>query len=246
LPRPDEKPKTVNPNRYSNNTPKPVFGHQKFNNSPNRRRGHNSLSAPFRFVERMIMNAKSHSCVSCGITTAKSGTFKDFINPATEMGSRFVLTCKGEETKMGTATQREKDLRQTPNPAEQSMWVVLKARGLGGYKFVRQVPIGPYFADFVCRERGVVIEVDGSQHLQRAAYDRARDEYMLAAGYSVYRVPMGSVLNDRVAVCHSILAVLEGRIEDFVEAPNLNFIRSFAATPIPRGFSSSYAKWRQS
>jgi very-short-patch-repair endonuclease len=146
---------------------------------------------------------------------------------------------------MGTTTQREKNLRQTPNPAEQSMWVVLKARGLGGYKFVRQMPIGPYFADFVCRERGVVIEVDGSQHLQRAAYDRARDEYMLAAGYSVYRVPVGSVLHDRVAVCDSILAVLEGRIEDFVEAPDLKFIRSFAATPIPRGFSSRYAKWRQ-
>ncbi len=68
---------------------------------------------------------------------------------------------------------------------------------MGGYKFVRQMPIGPYFADFVCRERGVVIEVDGSQHLDRAAYDRGRDEYMIAAGYSVFRVPVNSVLNDR-------------------------------------------------
>jgi very-short-patch-repair endonuclease len=146
---------------------------------------------------------------------------------------------------MGTATQQAGDLRQTHNPAEQSMWAVLKARGLGGYKFVRQMPIGPYVADFVCRERGVVIEVDGSQHLQRAAHDRARDEYMLAAGYSVYRVPVGSVLNDRVAVCDSILAVLEGRIEDFVEAPDLKFIRSFSTTPTPVGRSSRYSKWWQ-
>lgn len=128
-------------------------------------------------------------------------------------------------------------LRSTLNPAEQSLWSALKARQLGGWKFTRQMPIGPYFADFVCRERCVVVEVDGSQHLEKAAYDRARDEYMIAAGYSIYRVPKGSVLNDRVAVCDSILAVLENRIEDFVEASDLRFTRSFAA-PVRRGFSS--------
>jgi very-short-patch-repair endonuclease len=146
---------------------------------------------------------------------------------------------------MGTITRRARGLRQTANPAEQSMWGALKARGLGGYKFIRQMPIGPYFADFVCRERAVVIEVDGSQHLERAAYDRTRDEYMLAAGYSVYRVPVNSVLKERDVVCDSILAVLDGRIEDFVEAPDLKFIRSFAVS-VPRGFNSRYAKRRQS
>jgi very-short-patch-repair endonuclease len=133
-----------------------------------------------------------------------------------------------------------RELRSTLNPAEQSLWSVLKARQIGGWKFTRQMPIGPYFADFVCRERCIVIEVDGSQHLEKAAYDRARDEYMIAAGYSVYRVPTNSVLNDRIAVCHSILAVLENRIEDFVEAPDLKFQRSFAV-PTRRGFSSRNA-----
>jgi very-short-patch-repair endonuclease len=133
-----------------------------------------------------------------------------------------------------------KELRSTLNPAEQSLWSVLKARQLGGWKFTRQMPIGPYFADFVCRERCIVIEVDGSQHLERASYDRVRDEYMIAAGYSVYRVPTNSVLNDRVAVCDSILAVLENRIEDFVEAPDLKFQRSFAV-PTRRGFNSRNA-----
>jgi very-short-patch-repair endonuclease len=102
------------------------------------------------------------------------------------------------------------------------------------------MPIGPYYADFVCQEKCVVIEVDGSQHLERAAYDRARDEYMLAAGYSVYRVPVNSVLHDRVSVCDSILAVLENRIEDFVDAPDLKFQRNFAV-PVRRGFSSRSA-----
>jgi very-short-patch-repair endonuclease len=137
-------------------------------------------------------------------------------------------------------TVRARELRSTLNPAEQSLWSVLKARQLGGWKFTRQMPIGPYFADFVCRERCVVIEVDGSQHLERATYDRARDEYMIAAGYSVFRVPTVSVLNDRIAVCDSILAVLENRIEDFVDAPDLKFSGSFA-TPVRRGFNSRKA-----
>jgi very-short-patch-repair endonuclease len=144
---------------------------------------------------------------------------------------------------MGITTARARQLRQCENPAEQSLWSILKARQLGGWKFTRQMPIGPYIADFVCRERGVVIEVDGSQHLERAAYDRARDEYMLAAGYSVYRVPVNVVLRERETVGESILAVLEGRIEDFVEAPDLKFARSFAK-PLRRGFSSRYAKRR--
>jgi very-short-patch-repair endonuclease len=133
-------------------------------------------------------------------------------------------------------TAQARELRATLNPAQRSLWSVLRARQLGGWKFTRLLPIGPYFADFVCRERCVVVEVDGSQHLERAACDRARDEYMIAAGYSVYRVPAASVLMERHAVCTSLLAVLENRIEDFVESPDLKLNRSFAV-PARRGFN---------
>ncbi len=152
-----------------------------------------------------------------------------------------VFLIEGKDTTMASyinpKTKRAREPRQTANPAEQSLWSVLKSRQLDNWKFTRQMPIGPYFADFVCRERCVVIEVDGSQHLERASYDRSRDEYMLAAGYSVYRVPVISVMNDLGAVCDSILAVLENRIEDFVKVPDLKFTRSFAA-PTRRGFNS--------
>jgi very-short-patch-repair endonuclease len=81
---------------------------------------------------------------------------------------------------MGSCTHpvtiQARELRSTLNPAELSLWSVLKARQLGGWKFTRQMPIGPYFADFVCRERCVVIEVDGSQHLQRAGANELRTE----------------------------------------------------------------------
>ncbi len=140
------------------------------------------------------------------------------------------------QTKLQTLQART--LRTTTTPAEQSLWSALKSRQRGGWKFIRHMPIGPYYADFVCRARGVVIEIDGSQHLERASQDRARDEYMLAAGYSVFRVPVKSVLQDRTTVCDSILAVLEERLEDFVEAPNRTCQRSYAA-PVRRGASQA-------
>ncbi len=126
-------------------------------------------------------------------------------------------------------TLRARKLRQTANPAEQWLWAVLKQRQLGDYKFTRQFPVGPYFADFACRERFFLIEIDGSQHID-SSYDRHRDSYLLNEGYSIFRVPSLVVLQAREAVCWSILAALEGRMEDFVEAPDLRFARS-AAVP---------------
>jgi very-short-patch-repair endonuclease len=123
-----------------------------------------------------------------------------------------------------------RELRQTANPAEQALWSVLSGRKLGGYKFTRQFPVGPYFADFACRQKWFLIEVDGSQHID-SEYDRRRDAFLLDEGYSVFRIPSTTVLSDLDAVCSSILAALEGRIEDFVEASDLRFARSFV---VPR------------
>jgi very-short-patch-repair endonuclease len=127
-------------------------------------------------------------------------------------------------------TLRARELRQMANPAEQCLWAVLKRRQLAGYKFTRQFPIGPYFADFACRERFFLVEVDGSQHFE-SEYDTRRDEYLLDEGYSIFRVPSAVVLKDRETVCESIVAALEGRIEGFVVAPDLRFSRSHA---VPR------------
>jgi very-short-patch-repair endonuclease len=122
-------------------------------------------------------------------------------------------------------TLRARELRQTANPAEQCLWNALKGRQLGGYKFTRQFPIGPYFADFACQQYWLLIEVDGSQHFQNA-YDERRDAFLLDEGYSILRMPGFSVLQEREAVCNAILAALEGRMEDFVEASDLRFRKS--------------------
>jgi very-short-patch-repair endonuclease len=128
---------------------------------------------------------------------------------------------------------RARELRQTANPAEQCLWNALKGKQLSGYKFTRQFAVGPYFADFACRRHFLLIEIDGSQHIE-SGYDEQRDAYLLNQGYSVFRVPSSVVLHERDVVCESILAVLGGRMEAVVEAPDMKFHRSGV---LPRRFT---------
>jgi very-short-patch-repair endonuclease len=75
-------------------------------------------------------------------------------------------------------------LRQSQTPAEASLWRALREHGLGGFKFVRQEPIGPYFADFVCRDEKLVIEIDGATHStdEKIRRDTRRTEFLEARG----------------------------------------------------------------
>jgi very-short-patch-repair endonuclease len=66
----------------------------------------------------------------------------------------------------GLLRNRAKSLRRTATDAEEAMWHLLRDRRLSKVKFRRQVPFRNYILDFVCFERRVVIEIDGSQHLE--------------------------------------------------------------------------------
>ena len=55
-------------------------------------------------------------------------------------------------------------LRSRQVSAEEKLWEQLRNRRLSGSKFVRQLPVGSYFGDFVCRERKLIVEVDGATH----------------------------------------------------------------------------------
>ncbi len=120
------------------------------------------------------------------------------------------------------ATARARRLRQGGNIAEARLWNELKDRQLGGYKFVRQLPIGPYTADFACRISRVVVEIDGSQHADNDR-DRIRDDFMLSEGWSVLRMWNIDVLKNLRPVCETILAALEGRLDPVV-APDLRYV----------------------
>jgi very-short-patch-repair endonuclease len=123
--------------------------------------------------------------------------------------------------KAGT-TAFSRHLRQGGNEAEARLWLELKARKLGGFRFVRQFPIGPYFADFLCREKKLIVELDGSQHAENPR-DIRRDNFLNQAGYSVLRFWNTDVFNAITSVCETILAALNGQLTNKINALDLAF-----------------------
>jgi very-short-patch-repair endonuclease len=138
---------------------------------------------------------------------------------------------KKPERRRSGATKRARSLRQAGNKAEALLWLELKARRLGGYHFVRQFPIGPYFADFACRSKRLVVEIDGSHHPDNP-YDRTRDEFMRQAGWSVIRFWNTDILKHRTSICETLLAALDGRLAENVIAPDLRFVFAPPAQPL--------------
>ena len=108
-------------------------------------------------------------------------------------------------------TTRARDLRNAAIPAERRLWSILARRALGGYKFSRQMPIGPYFADFLCREAKLVIEVDGYSHDLRLGHDARRDAFLAAEGYAVLRFTNDEVMHSLEGVAYVIAQSLVSR-----------------------------------
>ena len=90
---------------------------------------------------------------------------------------------------------------------EWRLWYRLRSRQLLGHKFRRQVPIGPYVADFACLETRLVVEVDGEQHGDQLVYDASRDHWLSELGFRVLRFWVVEVDEN-----------LEGVIETIVDA----------------------------
>jgi very-short-patch-repair endonuclease len=104
--------------------------------------------------------------------------------------------------------KRARRLRQQQTDAEGKLWMQLRARQLCDAKFRRQHPIGPYIADFCCVERGLIVELDGSQHAVRAKRDQKRSDFLNARGYLVLRFWDNDVLQNIDAVLEQIARVL--------------------------------------
>ena len=119
-------------------------------------------------------------------------------------------------------TARARSLRQSDNDAEDKLWNELRDRRLNGHKFVRQLPIGRYFADFACRDLRLVVEIDGSQHAGNRR-DGIRDVFMTDSGWSVGRFWNVDVLTALPSVLDTILAICDGRLTERVEAADLRF-----------------------
>ena len=106
------------------------------------------------------------------------------------------------------ARSRARELRKNMTNVEALLWRHLRDRQLGGSKFRRQHPIGPYYVDFVCSEKKLVVEVDGGQHATNQEEDTKRSQYLAEKGYRVLRFWNHEVLTEVEAVQEAILSSL--------------------------------------
>ncbi|MCA3555632.1 endonuclease domain-containing protein [Aestuariivirga sp.] len=97
----------------------------------------------------------------------------------------------------GQKTFTARRLRKDETLAEKRLWEQLRSRTLDGCKFVRQSPIGPYIADFICREHKLIVEADGATHSTAAQleHDRLRTQDLEAEGFRVLRFQNDELLN---------------------------------------------------
>jgi len=100
--------------------------------------------------------------------------------------------------------RRARDLRHAATPPEQLLWSAIRNGQIGRMKFRRQHPIGPYVADFYCHTAGLVVEVDGMSHDDKAAEDAAKTKYIESQGLRILRVTNEDVMCDLDAVAREI------------------------------------------
>jgi len=101
-----------------------------------------------------------------------------------------------------------RELRHNTTPAEQKLWSALRVSQPEGVHFRRQHAIGNYVVDLCAARQKLIIELDGSQHLEQATYDQERTEFLQAEGYRVLRFWNNEVLDDLNGVIRIILEAL--------------------------------------
>ncbi len=97
-----------------------------------------------------------------------------------------------------------KKLRCRSTEAEKLVWRYLRARRLAGLKFRRQHPIGKYITDFICLEKGIIIEIDGGQHANERNKDREREAWLKNQGFKVLKFWNNEVLENLEGVLEAI------------------------------------------
>jgi very-short-patch-repair endonuclease len=120
-----------------------------------------------------------------------------------------------------SAKRQSKQLRAETTPPEKRLWNHLRKSQLGGHRFRRQHPIGPYIADFYCHDAALVIEVDGSTHRSdRRARDAQRDSWMVSRGLMVLRVTTDELWNNLDGVLRTIRKIANERANASARTPS--------------------------
>ena len=110
---------------------------------------------------------------------------------------------------------RAQALRRDETSAERRLWRALKSIPVHGTHFRRQVPIGPYIADFACLKARLILEVDGGSHVTEAGqqHDAERDRFLMAEGYRVLRFWNAEIFENERGVIETIHAALNGLLD---------------------------------
>jgi very-short-patch-repair endonuclease len=97
-------------------------------------------------------------------------------------------------------------LRDNMTDAEKRLWLKLRLNQVKGYRFYRQKIIGNYIVDFFCPKAKLIVEIDGSQHMDKktAEADFIRDNFMVNLGYRVLRFYNTDVLTNIEGVVEKI------------------------------------------
>jgi very-short-patch-repair endonuclease len=105
-------------------------------------------------------------------------------------------------------TDRARELRNASTPAERKLWHYLRNKQLG-VRFNRQLKIGPFFPDFLCRELKLIVEVDGHSHDVQPERDVFRDRYLSEVGYRVVHFTNAEVFENVEGVVLAIRLEIE-------------------------------------
>ena len=105
-------------------------------------------------------------------------------------------------------SRKNSPVRKEPTDAEKKLWQLLRRKQLDGYRFRRQVPIGPFIVDFACLAERLVIEVDGGQHAVEADKDARRTRWLEEKGLRVVRFWNNQVLGHPEGVIQVIQSAL--------------------------------------
>jgi very-short-patch-repair endonuclease len=124
--------------------------------------------------------------------------------------------------KAASDAENARRLRREQSPAEGVLWGFLRAHRLGGFKFRRQVAMGPWVADFYCADASLVVELDGASHRgDRKATDARKDAWMQERRIFVLRITASELSKNPDGIRRTILRICRerARLDDSSRAP---------------------------
>jgi len=132
----------------------------------------------------------------------------------TRMDCIFVIFAPTIRDYISNVIHFARKLRINQTEAERRLWSRLRRRQLAGFKFRRQYPFGIYVCDFTCLDARVVVELDGSQHLDQVPHDQHRDSALRASGFRTLRFWNSDVLFRTDSVVEAIYEALHQKDMD--------------------------------